>query len=60
VGSTKDEVIAIQGTPTSYYEESFSYGNSHVYLENDRVVRWHSWTPKLKAQLLPNASSTKN
>lgn len=40
VGSTKDEVLVIQGTPTAFSEDKFEYGGSEVYFQNNRVVRW--------------------
>lgn len=40
VGSSKDMVLVIQGTPTEFTEDKFSYGRSEVYFQNDRVVRW--------------------
>jgi hypothetical protein len=42
VGSTRDEVLKIQGTPTIVTEDQFVYGNSIVYFSNNRVVRWKS------------------
>ncbi|HUH61360.1 MAG TPA: J domain-containing protein [Terracidiphilus sp.] len=40
VGATKNDVLAIQGTPTSFTEDEFGYGASEVYFQNNRVVRW--------------------
>jgi|HubBroStandDraft_1064217.scaffolds.fasta_scaffold05350_6 hypothetical protein len=40
VGSSKSEVIAIQGTPTLWSENTFGYGGSEVYFRNGRVVNW--------------------
>jgi len=42
VGSTKDEVIKVQGTPTAFTEDQFEYGGSIIYFSNNRVVRWKS------------------
>jgi hypothetical protein len=39
-GSTKDEVLVVQGTPTAFSEDKFDYGRSEVYFRNDRVVNW--------------------
>ena len=39
-GSTKDEVVAIQGTPTSIWENTYQYGKSSVTFEDGKVVRW--------------------
>jgi hypothetical protein len=40
VGSTKDDVLAIQGTPTEFSEDEFEYGFSTVYFSHNVV---HSW-----------------
>jgi len=40
VGSSKDEVLVIQGTPTAFTEDTFEYGRSIVYFQNNRVIRW--------------------
>jgi curved DNA-binding protein CbpA len=40
VGSTKNDVLVIQGTPTSFSEDMFAYGASEVYFQNNRVVSW--------------------
>ena len=40
IGSTKDEVRAIQGTPVSETESVWDYAPSRVYFERNRVVRW--------------------
>ena len=54
VGSTKDEVVAVQGTPASFSEWSFGYGGSSVSFENGRVSRWYS-SPRnpLKVKMVP-------
>jgi curved DNA-binding protein CbpA len=40
MGSSKSDVIALQGTPTLYSDNKFGYGNSVVLFQNDRVVGW--------------------
>ncbi len=40
VGSSKDVVLVVQGTPTAFSEDKFEYGGSEVYFQNNRVVRW--------------------
>jgi len=40
VGSSKDEVRSIQGTPVTEAENVWDYGPSRVYFEHNRVVRW--------------------
>jgi hypothetical protein len=42
VGSTKDEVRSIQGTPVTETENVWDYGPSRVYFEHNRVVRWET------------------
>lgn len=42
VGSSKDEVIKVQGTPTAFTEDQFEYNGAVVYFSNNRVVRWKS------------------
>jgi hypothetical protein len=40
VGSTKDEVLVVEGTPTSFSQDRFDYGRSAVYFRDGRVVAW--------------------
>lgn len=40
IGSTKDEVRAIQGTPVTETDTVWDYAPSRVYFERSRVVRW--------------------
>ncbi|MGA3079838.1 MAG: DnaJ domain-containing protein [Terracidiphilus sp.] len=40
IGSTKDEVLTVQGTPTAFTDNKFEYGKSEVTFVNDRVVGW--------------------
>jgi hypothetical protein len=40
VGSTKYEVIKVEGTPTFFSENTFGYGKSEVYFKDNRVVSW--------------------
>jgi curved DNA-binding protein CbpA len=40
VGSSKDEVLVVQGTPTSFTHDRFDYGSSAVYFRDNRVVAW--------------------
>ena len=54
VGSTKDEVLAVQGTPTKFSEDFFYYGTSKVYFRNGVVESWDAWPLNpLKVRLLP-------
>ncbi len=40
VGSSKDVVLVVQGTPTAFSADKFEYGGSEVYFRNNRVVNW--------------------
>lgn len=40
IGSTKNDVLAVQGTPTTLAQDRFGYRGSEVYFENNRVVSW--------------------
>lgn len=40
LGSTKDEVLAIQGTPNEINDRYWKYGYSRVDFKGDRVVSW--------------------
>jgi outer membrane protein assembly factor BamE (lipoprotein component of BamABCDE complex) len=58
VGSTKDEVLAIQGTPTRFTNRVWEYGLSRVYFDDDRVTRWEEWPrDPLKAKLVPSTAT---
>ena len=55
VGSTKDEVLAVQGTPSKFTDTTLTYGLSDVFFTNGRVVSWNQYaTSPLKAELLPS------
>ena len=57
IGSTKDEVIAIQGTPDSFSENEFRYGLSRVYFNNGKVKSWdNSGYPKLKVKIITKSN----
>jgi len=51
VGSTKDEVLAVQGTPDRFTDTTFSYGTSDVFFEKGRVKSWDDRYPRLRARL---------
>jgi outer membrane protein assembly factor BamE (lipoprotein component of BamABCDE complex) len=53
VGSTRDEVLAIQGTPDRISRGEFAYGTSTVQLKDGKVVSWSQGYPELKAQMVP-------
>ena len=59
-GSTKDKVVAVQGTPNSFTGNKFEYGYSTVHFRNDRVTSWYNSNANpLKAKMVP-AKGTRN
>jgi hypothetical protein len=59
IGSTKDEVLAVQGTPTRMTERLWEYGASRVFFTDNRVTRWEVWPGSpLHTRLLPVAPET--
>jgi hypothetical protein len=42
VGSSKDEVLVVQGTPTAFSRDRFEYGRSLVFFKDNRVIGWKS------------------
>jgi hypothetical protein len=55
VGSTRDEVLAVQGTPTEFGESFLKYGSSTVYLHDGKVTSWDVWpSSPLRAEMLPS------
>ncbi len=55
IGSTKDEVLAVQGTPESIIGEAFSYGYSRINFANGRVKGWSDISKVLKIKMLPTS-----
>jgi len=53
VGSSKDQVLSVEGTPDSFSESEFMYGESSVHFENGRVTSWFSRNPPLKVRMQP-------
>jgi hypothetical protein len=49
VGSTKDEVLVVQGTPSSFTQDRFEYGSSVVYFRENRVLVWKEGSVRLRA-----------
>jgi hypothetical protein len=52
-GSTKDSVLAVQGTPTAFSEDKFEYGGSVVYFQNNRVVSWKNDPASIPLRIRP-------
>lgn len=53
IGSTWDEVLAVQGTPDRFTEQSLHYGTSDVHFRSGRVVNWYNGYPRLKVRIEP-------
>lgn len=54
VGSTRDEVLAVQGTPDKFTDAVFGYPyGSEVFFQNGRVTTWRVVGSPLRARLLP-------
>ena len=59
VGSTKDDVLAVQGTPTELGERVWKYGVSSVHFQGARVVSWDVFPGQpLRVKLIPSSSPT--
>ncbi len=52
VGSTKNDVLAIQGEPTTFNDSYLTYGMSMVMFQDGKVINWNSADVKLKAKYL--------
>jgi len=52
VGSTKDDVLAIQGEPTTFNDNYLTYGMSMVMFQDGKVINWNNLDVKLKAKYL--------
>lgn len=55
IGSTRDEVLAIQGTPDKFTETEFHYGFSIVRFKDGKVIECRDDVPRLK---IPRSSQT--
>jgi hypothetical protein len=51
IGSTEDEVLAVQGTPTGIAFNTWSYGLSSVTFENGMVKSFHNFSNNLKIRV---------
>jgi hypothetical protein len=54
IGSTKDTVLSVQGTPDSFSDSEFTYGISTVHFEDGRVTSWFDRDPPLKVRMQPD------
>jgi hypothetical protein len=57
VGSTRDEVLAQQGTPTASSEDKLVYGTSELVLKEGRVVGWRidPFSSPIRVRLWPQS-----
>ncbi len=58
VGSTRDEVLAIQGEPTTFSDTYLTYGFSMVMFQDGKVINWNNSDVKLKAKYLTATNQT--
>ena len=54
IGSTKDEVLAVQGTPTRVLHRTWYYGFSQIRFQEERVVSYDNFFGNLKIRMLPS------
>jgi hypothetical protein len=54
LGSTQDEVLRVQGTPTSVRGDRWTFGFSQVRFRDGRVVSYDNYFGNLKIRLLPS------
>jgi hypothetical protein len=40
IGSSKDVVLVVQGTPTAFTQDKYEYGSSVVYFRDNQVINW--------------------
>lgn len=58
VGSSKDDVLRIQGTPDEITDSKWRYGTSYVFFAKGRVTRWDtSPLSPLKVKMFPADTS---
>ena len=54
LGSTRGEVFRIQGRPDSVAGNAYTYGQSTVIFENDRVASWIRGDRRLRTRVVPD------
>jgi len=57
LGSTKDRVLQVQGTPDSIIGNTWRYGFSSVIFSDDKVIGWSNISGNLKVKLSPSTAS---
>jgi hypothetical protein len=58
LGSTKKEVLRVQGKPSKVYGQTWVYGLSDVTFKEGRVWRYHNFDGTLQVQIVPSPSAT--
>jgi len=58
IGSSEEEVLLVQGTPTRVEGDRWFYGFSELVFKNGRVVEYDNYFGSLKMRLLPSALSS--
>ena len=51
IGSSKDEVLAIQGTPTRIFMNTWYYGLSSISFQGNNVKEYNNFSNNLKVKL---------
>ncbi|MGA3117546.1 MAG: J domain-containing protein [Syntrophobacteraceae bacterium] len=57
IGSSEEEVLLVQGTPTRVERDKWFYGFSELVFKNGRVVEYDNYFGNLKIRVLPSALS---
>jgi hypothetical protein len=57
IGSSEEEVLLVQGTPTRVEGDRWLYGFSELVFKNGRVVEYDNYFGSLKMRLLPSSLS---
>jgi len=61
VGSSKDDVLRVQGTPDEISESMWRYGSSRVFFAKGRVTRWNVFPlSPLNVKIFPSSNSESN
>lgn len=57
IGSSEEEVLLVQGTPTRVEKDKWFYGFSELVFKNGRVAEYDNYFSNLKVRILPSAPS---
>jgi hypothetical protein len=53
IGSPRNDVIAVQGTPTMLSENKLAYGGSEIFFEDGRVIGWNDNHGSQRLRIVP-------